>query len=116
MKSAVSPAPGRITPCASAQVSSVRTTVVPTAQMRPPASRLPLMVAAASSLIAYGSACIAWRARSSTSTGLKVPGPTCRSSVATAVPLARTCSNSSRVKCSPAVGAAMLPSCAAYTV
>src|SRR6266513_2949070 len=87
MKSAVSPAPGRITPCASAQVSSVRTTVVPTAQMRPPASRLPLMVAAASSLIAYGSACIAWRARSSTSTGLKVPGPTCRSSVATAGPV-----------------------------
>src|SRR5256885_1540361 len=116
MKSEVSPTPGRITPRVSAQVSRARTTVVPTAQIRPPASRLPLMVAAASSLTAYGSACIAWAARSSTSTGLKVPGPTCRSSVATAVPLARTCSNSSGVKCSPAVGAATLPAWAAYTV
>src|SRR5437588_735555 len=101
MKSDVSPAPGRIAPRASAQVSSVRTTVVPTAQTRPPASRLALMAVADCALSAYGSACIAWPARSSTWTGLKVPGPTCRSSVATAAPPARTRSSSSGVKCSP---------------
>src|SRR2546422_7742192 len=56
MKARVSPAPGRIEPSAAAQVSSVRTAVVPTAHSRPPAFRLWLTVAAASSLTAYAEA------------------------------------------------------------
>ena len=116
MKSRVSPAPGLMWPPSPASVSSVRTTVVPTAQTRPPAARLWLMIRAARSLNRYDSSCIRWRPRSSLSTGLKVPGPTCRSSSASATPLSRRRSSKSRVKCNPAVGAATLPSCAAYTV
>ena len=113
MNSPVSPAPGRMRPRSSAAVSSARTTVVPTAHVLRPAAFARLTISAVAGGIKYGSGCITWAARSSTSTGLNVPGPMCRSSATTATPLARSASSSSGVKCNPAVGAATLPSCSA---
>ena len=52
---------------------------------------------------------------SSTFTGRKVPRPTCRVTWAIFTPASCTCCRSSFVKCSPAVGAAALPSCFAFT-
>src|SRR5439155_1269219 len=116
MKSRVSPDPGATRPLVSAHVSRVRTTVVPTAQTRPPAPRFVLIVWAASSVNRYASLCMTCWARSSASTGLNVPGPMCRSSSAMATPLSRSRPSIAAVKCKPAVGAATLPSCVAYTV
>jgi len=50
MNSVALPAPGRMRPASSTADSSVRTQVVPTAMMRPPLARAPLMAPDASGL------------------------------------------------------------------
>src|SRR5207245_2014259 len=75
MNNRVCPAPGVTSPPSPPQVSRARATVLPTAQLRPPACRRPLMVVAAPSLTTYASTSIRWRRTSSTCTGLTGPWP-----------------------------------------
>jgi hypothetical protein len=51
-----------------------------------------------------------WASVSSTRTGWKVPAPTCRVTLAEAIPASVSEARSSGVKCRPAVGAATEPS------
>src|SRR5690606_12855953 len=73
----VPPECGRSSPPALA-LSSARTTVVPTATTRPPASRTRRTCATSAGPTLIHSLCMACWRRSSLRTGWKVPAPTCR--------------------------------------
>ena len=93
-----------------------RSTLVPTAMMRPPASRTRLRRRAVAVSMQPHSACIAWWAVSCALTGRNVPAPTCRVSVSRPIPATSSASASSGVKCRAAVGAATAPSFCANIV
>ena len=112
MKICVSPS---VTPLA-AQLSSVRTVVVPTATTRPPRARQASIAAIVDAGMRYHSACIVWSAMFSVFTGWKVPAPTWSVTSAVATPRARSPSSTPASKCSAAVGAATAPGFLANTV
>ena len=103
--------PGRAFP-------AVRSAVEPTATIRPPLA--PRRIERRRGLGADSvpnSACILWPSVSSAFTGRKVPGADMQRDLVERDALARASrSNSTGVKCSPAVGAATEPSGAANTV
>ena len=95
-----------------AAVSSVRTTVVPTASTRR-AERIRLQ---ASGSTRYHSPCIRWSATRSTVTGRNVPSPTRSSTRTSSAPAAANRSSRAGVRWRPAVGAATEPGWRANTV
>ena len=109
-KMSVLPLQATILPYLAHTASSVRQLVVPTATTRWPAARAALMASAAAWSTQYHSVCMWWSSMLSSLTGRKVPSPTCSVTSTMFTPLARMVSSSSGVKCSPAVGAAALPS------
>src|SRR3989304_4592183 len=109
MNRSVQPPPLRTTPSAPAAVSSVRTTVVPTAHTRRPSRRTWFTASAVASGVGYPSAAITCCAGSSTSTGLNVPGPTCSTTSATMTPRRWISASSSGGKGRPAGGGAPPP-------
>ena len=90
--------------------------MVPTATTRPPFRRAPRQVSRTSGETSYRSWCIRWSSKSSTVTGRKVSSPTTSSRRSTRAPAARQRSNTSSVRCSPAVGAAAEAGRSLYTV
>lgn len=115
MNSSVDPLNGAKRP-ERAAVSSVRTLVVPTATVRPPAALLVSIAATAEGPIGSHSLCIGCSAIVSVAMGRNVSSPTCSVTRAIATPWASMRRSSSPVKCSPAVGAATAPGTWANTV
>ena len=105
-----------IVPSGLAKLSTVRQEVVPTQTARPPAAFVSLMARAVSSGTMQNSLCMSWFSISSSFTGRKVPSPTCSVTKHSLTPMSAMRPSSSFVKCSPAVGAAALPSSREYTV
>ena len=94
----------------------MRTVVVPTATTRRPSPRARAMAAAVAGVRLARSGGIRCASTIAAVTGRKVAGPTCRVIAWTSTPAALSRSTTSRVKCSPAVGAATEPGAVAYTV
>ena len=116
MKISVSPLKGSIAPSSVLALSNNRNEVVPTATMRPPATRAPLSAWAVTAEILPHSECILCPEVSSVLTGRNVPAPTCKVTRCMATPRWFNAASSAGVKCSPAVGAATAPSLAANIV
>ena len=93
--------------------SSARTLLVPTAITRPPVRRASASAWIVAGAIVYHSASIVCASTCGARSGVNVPGPICRVTKAVRTPAAASLARSSRVKCSPAVGAATAPGCAA---
>ena len=88
----------------------VRIEVVPTAHTFRFALFAVFTISAAFSVMIACSESILCLVKSSTSTGLKVPSPTCRVISENSIPLSSNLFSSCLEKCSPAVGAATAPS------
>ena len=93
-----------------AQLSRVRTQVVPTATTRPFRLRVSITALAVAAPSSNASLWIGCCTGLSTRTGAKVSSPTCRVTNATSTPASRTAESNSEVKWRPAVGAAADPS------
>ena len=89
---------------------------MPTHTTLPPAALVSFIIRAVSSGTMQNSLCMSWFSISSSLTGRNVPSPTCSVTKHSRTPIAAILASSSFVKCSPAVGAAALPSSREYTV
>ena len=107
----VHPLNGLIKFCVVTELSIERTEVVPIAQMFLLFSIPLLIIFTLSSGIITCSESILCLLKSSTSTARNVPRPTCKVSSAKLTPTISNRFINSRLKCSPAVGAATAPSC-----
>ncbi|MNR22749.1 hypothetical protein D3C85_1397220 [compost metagenome] len=96
--------------------SIARIEVVPTAQIFLFSSIALLTISASFCSIMNCSESILCLVKSSTSTDLKVPSPTCKVTSAKLTPFSSSLFISSLLKCKPAVGAATAPSCLAKIV
>ena len=112
----VQPLYGYNVPIDETEDSSPLMTVVPTAHILFLFLRALLIQFEASISMNNSSESILCFDKSSTSTGLNVPKPTCNVISAKSIPLICNLFNRCFEKCKPAVGAATAPSCLAYIV
>src|SRR5258708_3725911 len=112
----VQPTYGFNCPVVETEDSTARITVVPTAQTFFLCAFAEFTILQVSAEIKTSSLSILCLVRSSTSTVLKVPKPTCKVSGAKCTPLISNFFSNSLLKCKPAVGAATAPSFFANTV
>src|SRR5690606_2647236 len=92
------------------ELSTARIEVVPTQQTFLPSALALLTISQASCLIISSSESILCLDKSSTSTGLNVPKPMCKVTLAKFSPFISSLFNKCLEKCNPAVGAATAPS------
>lgn len=105
IKRAVFPRFGSKSPSALITLSSVLQTVVPTAKILPPLARTLFNRSAAEADTSRDSSHMRCRMISSSRTGRKVPGPTCRVTKITSIPFSIIAWSNGSVKWHPAVGA-----------